>query len=174
LQDTTQWITSKLLLAGWTNETSAGTQSEAVKSATITDCVLSYSTHDEFHTLNSAAYPENILQREELHTVPLGAITTVVTGDNHKGLNSWIKGVTVNLSSQVYVDKRLSETDRIIGSPEHSFVPEQPDNASSLEVLFALPGQDNQDLMQRMQKALTRAAELCAPSYRESKQKEAF
>jgi hypothetical protein len=113
MQGTAQWITTKLLLTGYTNDYTGGTGTAAItaKSASITNCILSYSTHFEDHFVKSEVSFAGRTQRDQIETVPLGAITTVVA----QGAPPLGIAVGVHLSSQVHIENitNAKETDRI-------------------------------------------------------------
>jgi hypothetical protein len=161
MQDTAQWITSKLMLTG--DDSTAGPNHSTYEPirAHVESCVLTYTVHRSM---------ENTIRQkgvswDETHIFHLGAIASVSPNAESRLIN-----VAISLSSQA--DKVAY--DNIEGS--WPLLPQfQPPTSNHILLPFGVGnGQDNDDLSKRMQKALTHAQELCAASYNERNGKEPF
>jgi hypothetical protein len=159
LQDTAQWIASKLVLTGYDNTNVASRSVYTALSAKIDSCVLTYSAHSS--SSNNTNHRE--FGWDETHTFHLGAIGSVSAFQTTSTYDV-VAALTSQADAVTYTN--------VYGYPTLLIMPPARTNVA---FPFGLAnGQDNNDLSTRMQKALTHVAELCAASYKDRNGKEPF
>lgn len=164
MQETTQWIVGKLMLTGeaW----DAGNEHHTYKAikANIDSCVLSYSAH--YSRENSVT--RHYQSWDETHTFHLGGIVNVQAfpTDQYQRADRVAAYLSTSQADRVI----YADVDEDVQAPST-----RPVTRGNVGFPFGIEnGQDNDDLMTRMQKALTHAAELCAASYKERNGNEPF
>ncbi len=151
LQDTAKWIVDNLARSGgdytqWhpgSTATSSGRDSNIKPS--FNSCILTYSRD---HTVPNNIHAEIYATTE---IIPLGAISQIDNTEKPDNLVQWSV-------PHIYL---WTDTQAITISDSHN----QNSRSNLVIFFFALPGQDNVDLANRMVKALTRARDLCKSSY---------